>query len=69
MRYFFSLVPAYFGNTQYMTKKFTPIRAGDVLQAMLMIQRKRCSAILAIVFTNNQPMYFNYTTEIQSMKV
>jgi len=69
MRDFFGLVPAYFGNTQYMTEKFTPIRGGDVLHAVLMIQRKRCSAILATVFTNNQPMYFNYTSEIQSVKV
>jgi len=52
-----------------MTKKFTLIRGGDVLHAVLMIQRKRCSAVLATVFTNNQPMYFNYTSEIQSVKV
>jgi len=69
MRDFFSLVTAYFGNTQYVTKKFIPIRGGDVSHAMLMIQRKRCSAILATVFTNNQPTYFNYTIEIQSVKV
>jgi len=36
---FFSLVPAYFGNTQCMTKEFTPIRGGDILHAMLKIQK------------------------------
>jgi hypothetical protein len=65
----FSFVPAYFGNIQYMTKKFTPIRGGDILHAMLKIQRNRCSGILAKVLPNNQPMYFNYTIEIRSVKV
>jgi hypothetical protein len=69
MRDFFSSVPPYFGNTQYVTKKFTSIRSGEVPQAVLVIQRKKGSAILATVFTNNQPMYFNYTIGIQRVKV